>query len=335
MVSKRKIFQFILIFILGFVLASMIFGFSDFSYEKTDSMDTRYSNGSVLDSAASYDLVMEESAMEEMEMETTADFLMSNITSGEDAGNSSDDAQVLNDTASRKLIKTYHLSFETETFDETKAQLEQLMNLTGAYAESADLSVSSWNHDYHSYYLTIRVPSDKSEAFLNKSAGFGTLTNRTEQVEDVTLDYVDVEARKESLEVEYERVMELLEEAEDLEQILLLESKLSDLRYQLESYESRLRTYDNLIDYTTIYLSIQEVHREQPKTIGERINSGFRESMESLSYLLINLMVFIVSNILLIVLGIIFVWGMIVIIRKTAKKRNKKKIENIDDLPEK
>ena len=140
-----------------------------------------------------------------------------------------------------------------------------------------------------------------------------------------------MDAHKESLQVEYDRVVELLEAAEDLEQILLLESKLSDLRYQLDSYESRLRTYDNLIDYTTIYLSIQEVHREQPKTMGERISSGFASSIENLSDSFINLIVFLISNSLLIVIGIIFIWAAILIIRKVVKRSRKNKIEIIED----
>ena len=72
----------------------------------------------------------------------------------------------------------------------------------------------------------------------------------------MTLDYVDKTAYKESLQVEYDRVMELLEEAKDLDQILALESKLSQLRYEIDSYESQLRTYDNLIDYSTVHIYI-------------------------------------------------------------------------------
>lgn len=334
MVKNRRIISFIIIFILGFIFASLVLGVSA-SYDKSDSAVAGQTVNSAVNTMTSYDmtyddmemeeLVVEESAAEDMMVYSTASNTESAAGAAVEKGN-----EVSNDIASRKLIKTYHLSFETEAFDEAKAQLEQLMGLTGAYAESADLSVASWNHNFRNYYLTIRVPSDKTEAFLNQSSSFGTLTNRSEQIEDVTLDYVDIEAHKESLQVEYDRVVELLKEAEDLEQILLLESKLSDLRYRLDSYESRLRTYDNLIDYTTIYLSIQEVRREEPKTFGERISSGFATSIENLGNAFINLIVFIVSNILTITVVIVLFWIGFCIIRKAIKKNKKNKIEIIE-----
>ena len=333
MTKKRKIIPFIIIFVSGFVFASLIFGLSTSSSVKTDMAVAQYSNSAL--GAASYDsgyreAIYDDAILETAREEESAAVMVTSSTNAANSEYGDPELEVTNDTASRKLIKTYNLSYETENFDEAKAQLEQLMSLTGAYAESSDLSVSTWNNDYRNYYLMIRVPSDKAEAFLNQSSSFGPLKNRSEQVEDVTLDYVDVEAHKESLLLEYDRVIELLEEAEDLEQILLLESKLSDLRYQLESYESKLRTYDNLIDYTTIYLSIQEVHREQPKTFGERITTGFSESVENLKDTFVNLIVFVVSNSLAIVLVIVILWLVIVVVRKFIKRGRKNKIEIID-----
>lgn len=322
---KKRMISSIVIFILGFVLASILFGFGTASRK----IKNTYSVQSDMLSADK--MTVYDGMYEEMEVEEAAEMAASNAMTTVLSGNGSSDDGMMNDVTSRKLIKTYHLSFETEVFDEAKAQLEQLLNLTGAYAESADLNVQSWNHDYRNYVLTIRVPNDKTEAFLNQSSSFGTLTGRSEQVEDVTLDYVDVEAHKKSLEVEYDRVVELLESAEDLEQILLLESKLSDLRYQLDSYESRLRTYDNLIEYTTIYLSIQEVHREQPKTMGERITAGFSESIENLGTSVVDFIVFFVSNSLLIAIAAVMIWAAVVIIRKILKRNKKNKIEIIEE----
>ena len=71
-----------------------------------------------------------------------------------------------------------------------------------------------------------RIPSDQLDSFTEKAGELGQVTNKSENVEDVTLDYVDKTAYKESLQVEYDRVMELLEEAKDLDQILALESEI-------------------------------------------------------------------------------------------------------------
>ena len=55
--------------------------------------------------------------------------------------------------------------------------------------------------------------------------------------------------------------MELLSTAENMEDLLSIESKLSDIRYEIESYESQLRLLDNQIDYSTVHVEIFEVER--------------------------------------------------------------------------
>ena len=169
-----------------------------------------------------------------------------------------------------------------------------------------------------------RIPSDKLDSFTEKTGELGQVTNKSENVEDVTLDYVDKTAYKESLQVEYDRVMELLEEAKDLEQILALESKLSQLRYEINSYESQLRTYDNLIDYSTVDIYISEVEYEQESndTIGNRISNGFRSSLYGVRDFFVNLFVWLVSNLpVLLLLG--GVAGLLVFLIKKLLKRRK------------
>lgn len=133
-----------------------------------------------------------------------------------------------------------------------------------------------------------------------------------------------------SIRVEYERVMELLEQAEDLEQILALESKLSDLRYEINSYESRIRTYDNLIDYSTVHLNIDEVEFEQEvkNTVGNRIKNGFQNSIHRVENFFVDAFVFVVSNILEILILGVGLGVVIVIIKKVIQKRKMKKMMN-------
>ena len=94
--------------------------------------------------------------------------------------------------------------------------------------------------------------------------------------------YVDTESRKIALETERDRLLELLEKAETVEDIITIEGRLSEVRYQLESYASQLRTYDNLVDYSTVHISIREVDREtkvEPKTFWEEVTEEFGDSL--------------------------------------------------------
>ena len=72
---------------------------------------------------------------------------------------------------------------------------------------------------------------------------------------------MDTEARISSLQTEYDRLLELLAQAESVDSLISLEARLSDVRYQLESYKSQLRTYDNLVDYSTVSISVSQVLR--------------------------------------------------------------------------
>ena len=181
----------------------------------------------------------------------------------------------------RKLIKTVNMTVETEDYDGLLNTLDKKIAELGGYTEYFSTQGNSSNR-YGS--MTIRIPKEKLNTFLEMVEGVSNITYRQENVEDVTLDYVDVESRKKMLETEQQRLLELLETAESLDDILTIESRLTEVQYELDSKESQLRTYDNQIDYSTVYLDINEVVRYTPqeqKGTWERISTGFRENLYS------------------------------------------------------
>ncbi|MBQ2801277.1 MAG: DUF4349 domain-containing protein [Lachnospiraceae bacterium] len=229
----------------------------------------------------------------------------------------------------RKLIKTIDLELETLHYDETLAYLEKSVKACGGYIEHSSLEGSSIYNDYSERYgnFTVRIPKDKTEEFVQ---GMGENTNvrrKSESTEDITLQYVDTQSHKEALKVEQERLMAILEKAETVEEIISLESRLSEVRYELNSYESRLRTYDNLVDYSTIRVEVCEVTEitEPPKlTSGERIVSGFVDSVKNICSGIKELVIALIINIpYFVVWGIVI--GVIIIVIRTWRKRGKKK----------
>ncbi|MDO5776463.1 MAG: DUF4349 domain-containing protein, partial [Eubacteriales bacterium] len=164
--------------------------------------------------------------------------------------------------ASRKLIKTVTLNTQTTEFDKAVAAIETQVKSYGGYVESSSLYKGGYNES--SYYsrsadYTIRMPADKLDAFLGEALGELHVTNRSENVEDITLRYTDLESRVKALETEQERLFELMSKAENVDAIIAIESRLSEIRYELESIKSSLRSYDNQVVYSTVYLYINEV----------------------------------------------------------------------------
>lgn len=197
-----------------------------------------------------------------------------------------DDAASLPQVADqdRKRIKTVNMTVETENFDGLIAQVSDRAEALGGYLESSNIYNGSYTSDYHSRNasLTIRIPADQLDAFLKDVEGTANVIRKEEEVSDVTLQYVDLESHKKALLAEQESLLSLLEEAESLDEVLALNEQLTQVRYQLESMESQLRTYDNKIDYSTVSLTVEEVQRYEPyapKSAGERIREGFMQNV--------------------------------------------------------
>ncbi len=187
----------------------------------------------------------------------------------------------------RKLIRTVRLEAETKEFDQMMSSLEEQVGDMGGYIESMETYNGSSYSDYvTSRYasLTVRIPSGKLDMFLQTVSDISNVVRRRDNVEDVTLSYVDMESRRNTLRTEQERLMSFLEKAETIEEIITIEQRLSEVRYQLESMESQLRTMDNLIDYSTVEMNVSEVReltqiQEEKPGPGKRIVDGFVENL--------------------------------------------------------
>lgn len=219
----------------------------------------------------------------------------------------------------RKLIVNVSLYIETLEFDNFVSLLQQKVAETGGYIESSDISGNSYNYSHNrSASFTCRIPSAKLDGFLTMVDGIGNVTSSYKQQKDVTLSYVDTEARITALQTEYDRLIELLAEAENIDTIISLEERLSEVRYQLESYKSQLRTYDNLIDYSTVEINTVEVKRvssPEEKTVWARIQSEFGDNLYSVWVGLQDFFVWFVADIPYFVVFAVVIIIVVLIIR--------------------
>ena len=228
----------------------------------------------------------------------------------------------------RKLIRTIYLSLQTTDFDEVLSDLSSKATELGGYIENSSVSGNSYYYQstrYASY--TIRIPSDKLDQFVEVVSDLGNVTQKNESVEDVTLQYVDVESRKKALETEQERLMELLSQAENMEDLLAIESKLSDVRYELENYGSQLRMLDNQIDYSTVNVDVDEVERVTDtgdKSFFGEIEDRFNNSLYTVEQDLRGLVIVTLGS-----LPILLMWAVllvvIILIVKTIRRRKKQR----------
>ena len=254
-----------------------------------------------------------------------------------ESGASGKDVETQAALQERKLIKTVDMNVETKTFDDTMAAIENKVAELGGYIENLETYNGSSYSGYRSSRnanMTVRIPKQQLDVFLDTVAGVSNVVRRSESVEDVTLTYVDLESHKNVLLAEQKRLLELIEEAEVIEDIITIESRLSNVRYQIESMESQLRTYDNKVDYSTVYLNVDEVKELTPvveETALQRIANGFVDSLKEIRDGLTEFAIWFVVNIPYFILWIIIFVVVILLIKvfakvlKKSKERPKKK----------
>ena len=237
---------------------------------------------------------------------------------------------------SRKWIVTVNLSAETEDLDALTAALEQqIADLRGYVEDQHVYNGSAYSgRRYRSASLTIRVPAEDADSFTQQVSGLANVISKEKSLEDVTLRYVATESRLSALETEEARLLELLAQADNMTDLLEIEERLTDVRYELENTASQKRLYDNQIDYATIYLSIQEVQEYTPveePTLWERISGGFMDSLKGLGEGAVDLLVWlIVCSPYLVVLAVV-IFCLVLLVKRIRRKGAKKQQPKPED----
>lgn len=230
----------------------------------------------------------------------------------------------------RKWIITVNMSAETEDLDALMEALNGKISGLGGYVEDQDSYNGSMysSRRYRSASLTVRIPAQRVDEFTEEMSGIANVVSTNLSREDITLSYVATESRVKALQTEEARLLELMEQAETMSDLLEIESRLTDVRYELENRASQLRLYDNQVDYATIYLSIDEVQEYTPveePTVWERISGGFVSSVKGVGNGLLDLLVWVLAKSpYLVILGGVTV-GVVVLVKKRKARKAEKK----------
>ena len=259
---------------------------------------------------------------EEAAAEAPMEMVYDSATSLKASGNSASGAIPEN----RKWIITVDMEVETDDLETLQENLDRKISSLNGYVEDQSVYNGSnyASRRYRHANLTVRIPAEKVADFTTEVEGIANVVSNNLRREDVTLNYVATESRVKALETEEARLLELMEKAETMADLLEIEARLTDVRYELENRASQLRTYDNQIDFSTIHLYIEEVQEYTPveePTLWERITEGFSDSIDGLLESLQDLLVFIITAapFLLVYGGIgLVIW---LVIRKLRKKK--------------
>lgn len=177
----------------------------------------------------------------------------------------------------QKLIRTAQMNLETTSFEEAVRGLTDLTEQFGGYFESS--SVGKRNSGRWAEY-TVRVPAEKYQSFLDQAGELCHETWRDTQQEDISERYYDTQGRLKTQQIKLERLQALLAKAETMEDIITIESAISEAEQMIDDLSGTLRHYDGQVDYATVYISLDEVYKlsnveEVPDSFGSRLGKAF------------------------------------------------------------
>lgn len=234
-----------------------------------------------------------------------------------------------------KIIYTGEVRVETTEFDEAVGSIDSMLGKFGAWLESSSVTGSDYYNTSRGYKSNrsasyrIRVPSKNFDAMMNGMSEIGNVPYKQVYTDNVTTAYYDTKAHMESYQLQEQRLKELMEEAETVEDIIRLEERLAEVRYSIEWMQAQLNNWDRSVSYSTINLRIDEVQEYTPETVTkltfkEEVAMRFHDGMDSFVMLMRDLFLRLVeswSQLILIGVGIFVV---VKIIRALRRKRPEK-----------
>ncbi len=234
--------------------------------------------------------------------------------------------------ANVKLIYTANVSAESTEYDKALSSIESLVYSKGGYFEN--WSTSNYS-TYRNLDCTIRVPADTFEEVCSSFGGFCNVKTMSKDSKDVSEAYYDLESRMVTARTKLERLQKLLSEAEKMEDIITLESAISETELYIENLTGSLRKYDSLIGYSTINLSLREVYKETETEkpvigFGAKLTNALGRSIENFKDGCEDLLIDLAYNWIGWLIFIVIVVVIIVIVKKLIRKSRRER-----GLPEK
>jgi hypothetical protein len=215
----------------------------------------------------------------------------------------------------RKLIKTARIQIRVDNLKESAALVETILERYGAYASSS--SVRDTSRTY-----TLKIPNDKYETALGEIAAIGKIIYQSENVEDTTIRFYDLEGRLNTRLELLKTFQAYLGKAATIDEIMIVEKRIAELQQEIDWYGSQLADLSHLIDFATVNLELmgpvsESVHYKP--SLGERIAELFRSFADIASMallVLLGILIYGIPALLVLVLLFWVLFGRIGLIRR-------------------
>ena len=226
-----------------------------------------------------------------------------------------------------KIIRNASFTVKTTAYDTDLDRLQTLARDMGGRVEYLNTYGDAASGQTRSASLTLRIPAQRLDEFLSGVEGIGNVTAMTQEMQDVSDSYYDVQTRLDTQRKKLERLQAMFNVAEEVSDLIEIESAIADAQYYIDRYTSQLKSYDGKVDYSTVNATVREVRVTEMKevTLGQRIAEGFHNSLEGGLEFLEDMLIFLVSALPWLIGAAALVVIVSLIVRKAKKNHQGKK----------
>lgn len=199
-----------------------------------------------------------------------------------------------------KIIRTVDMTIKTQRYEADYQALRDLVSAHGGRVESLSLSGDASAGTLRRAYLTLRIPSAQLDAFTQGAANVGAVSSYSEQSEDVSESYYDIQTRLDTQKAKLARLNELLLKAQDVEDLITIESAISDTQYQIDAYTGQMNGMDSRVNESYVNVTVRELSPSDAAevkalTLGERALNALKASVQGAGVFLTGLAVFLAA----------------------------------------
>lgn len=169
---------------------------------------------------------------------------------------SQDDTGAGNAGMDHQVIKTASLEIWDSDVAGTSRALAEIATTNGGYLASSNIYRDM--ADRFSATVVLRVPAETFHVTLEDIHALGDIRSETTRIDDVTEEYVDLQARSQALNRQLEQYVRIMEKAENVEEILQVQVEIERVQIAIEQITGRIQYLENAIKYATISVSVHE-----------------------------------------------------------------------------
>lgn len=288
--------------------------------------------------AATYDFSPSEEAGQEYAVGTAEGSIFDSSASADTgAYDENYSADMANNTESavsagihgEKLIKNGYVSVSVDNYDKAEKNIKDYILQNNGYIQNSS-SYSDYDHEFNLYRgksgsMTVCIESDKFGLAMEYFKTIGDVTDENEYTDDITSEYIDTESRLKVKEQEKERLTELMNSADNIEDIINIESRLSTVIEDIEASKAQINNYNSLTSFSRININITEKKLSDGTAVStnfsEKAKYNFENSIKKFGFFIQSAVLLLIGIWVPLVVVAVIIIAVILIKKKNIKRK--------------